>query len=876
MSLDNSSSMDEEYASHMASYGAASLLDGDHHSAKRIKLEAVDVDNNNGGSLSEQLLLLSARIGQNGDKSGGLDMRVGRDESSEVGEGLAASSSVVGGGGGIYGSGLNSNNNNNNSDALNNNNTNSNGSGTNSIKSKIGDVDEVKFGEFSKFLADSEKDESMTTVLELLHDNYGLIQRYASGYDCNSEKCQYENLHEHFHCYDTFCRGKVLYKKYEIIRHLKWHKKRKESLKYGFYRFSSSDDCSIQYGHCQHNHKHTHYHCVHDNCDKVYISTSDVQMHANYHRKHEAIVKNGFQRFRATEECNTDHCVFKGQKTTHFHCRRENCKYTFKNKADMEKHKTYHLKDEMLLRDGYKKFLKSEDCTYKNCRFSRVCNHIHCMHENCHYVLHSSGQLLSHKRKHERMDTEVDYRKYQMARSLLSKFGGSFPGSGRGEEGGSPPMGAREDEEVSPSLVDPIVSRNPVLELLAIMSELTFRALPLQMMLHMRMQMLQNMSYEQILAPENVDGLRKLAQAELGEEYLKQLYKFNEETCHLGERATIDANAAVEPAAAAGQTSPLSSLPRGFADQPPLKRRLLEEPPASTSLEAPYFNVSTLSKSKLLSNPSVDYRLLKKDDSGLGESSSEASSSQMDRQKNMLESSNFLQFTSSKTLFNRKRGRPRKNHVMEVYNNVQDSPQAIFTSFKLEKADSKPAVDTSKESPAMVPEVELRFRKDFPTLKTHEDRRSPPKGFYPMESAPPMSSLFGSPDFGGFSQILEKHMREIKVEPSATVTHEMDLSNREKPRNHLKCVVCNNLFETFADIKGARVLTLHQPPFRGGVYPQEVPLDTSRMMYQPVPLVMPPLPPQQVAAAAAKDSISLVKTTGTFYPDVNANKLKYF
>lgn len=324
----------------------------------------------------------------------------------------------------------------------------------------------------------------------------------------------------------------------------------------------------------------------------------------------------------------------------------------------------------MLLRDGYKKFLKSEDCTYKNCRFSRVCNHIHCMHENCHYVLHSSGQLLSHKRKHERMDTEVDYRKYQMARSLLSKFGGQFPGPGRNEEGGSPPMGAREDEEVSPSLVDPVVSRNPVLELLAIMSELTFRALPLQMMLHMRMQMLQSMSYEQVLAPENVDGLRKLAQAELGEEYLKQLYKFNEETCHLDERATIDATAGAESAAAAGQTSPLSSLPRGFADQPPLKRRLLEEPPASMSQEAPFFNVSTLSKSKLLSNPSVDYRLLKKDDSGLGESSSEASSSQMDRQKNMLESSNFLQFTSSKTLFNRKRGRPRKNHVMEVYNNV--------------------------------------------------------------------------------------------------------------------------------------------------------------------------------------------------------------
>lgn len=90
----------------------------------------------------------------------------------------------------------------------------------------------------------------------------------------------------------------------------------------------------------------------------------------------------------------------------------------------------------------------------------------------------------------------------------------------------------------------------------------------------------------------------------------------------------------------------------------------------------------------------------------------------------------------------------------------------------------------------VVPEVELRFRKDFPTMKTHEDRRSPPKSFYPMESAAPMSSLFGTPDFGGFSQILEKHMREIKVEPSATVTHEMDLSNREKV--NLKCGSISN------------------------------------------------------------------------------------
>ena len=62
------------------------------------------------------------------------------------------------------------------------------------------------------------------------------------------------------------------------------------------------------------------------------------------------------------------------------------------------------MKDDNLLRDGFKKFLKSEECYFTDCRFSKVCNHIHCIRGNCSYVLHSSGQLLSHKRKHEKLD----------------------------------------------------------------------------------------------------------------------------------------------------------------------------------------------------------------------------------------------------------------------------------------------------------------------------------------------------------------------------------------------------------------------------------------------------------------------------------------
>lgn len=64
------------------------------------------------------------------------------------------------------------------------------------------------------------------------------------------------------------------------------------------------------------------------------------------------------------------------------------------------------MKDEQLTQDGYKKILKTEICPFKNCKFSTMSNHIHCIRENCNYILHSSSQLISHKRKHERQDSE--------------------------------------------------------------------------------------------------------------------------------------------------------------------------------------------------------------------------------------------------------------------------------------------------------------------------------------------------------------------------------------------------------------------------------------------------------------------------------------
>jgi hypothetical protein len=127
------------------------------------------------------------------------------------------------------------------------------------------------------------------------------------------------NYREHFHCTVPMCKDKVrshdwkytdvvvfaaLYnlsqvfaKKEEMIRHSKWHQKMDEAFKYGFRRVTPMDDCSEQFPDCSHNKKQTHYHCIQsDGCDKVYISTSDVQMHFNYHRKDNAIQREGFLR----------------------------------------------------------------------------------------------------------------------------------------------------------------------------------------------------------------------------------------------------------------------------------------------------------------------------------------------------------------------------------------------------------------------------------------------------------------------------------------------------------------------------------------------------------------------------------------------------
>ncbi|XP_074874269.1 zinc finger protein castor homolog 1 isoform X3 [Carettochelys insculpta] len=225
--------------------------------------------------------------------------------------------------------------------------------------------------------------------------------KFSGSQHCGHIHCAYQ-YREHYHCLDPECNYQRFTSKQDVIRHYNMHKKRDNSLQHGFMRFSPLDDCSVYYHGCHLNGKSTHYHCMQVGCNKVYTSTSDVMTHENFHKKNTQLINDGFQRFRATEDCGTVDCQFYGQKTTHFHCRRPGCTFTFKNKCDIEKHKSYHIKDDAYAKDGFKKFYKYEECKYEGCVYSKATNHFHCIRAGCGFTFTSTSQMTSHKRKHER------------------------------------------------------------------------------------------------------------------------------------------------------------------------------------------------------------------------------------------------------------------------------------------------------------------------------------------------------------------------------------------------------------------------------------------------------------------------------------------
>ncbi|KAJ8378908.1 hypothetical protein AAFF_G00233420 [Aldrovandia affinis] len=266
------------------------------------------------------------------------------------------------------------------------------------MKSSFSKTDSITTGTVSSVKNGLPPEKPVTEDVNL-YQKY--IARFSGSQHCGHVHCAYQ-YREHYHCMDPECNYQRFTSKQDVIRHYNMHKKRDNSLQHGFMRFSPLDDCSVYYHGCHLNGKSTHYHCMQVGCNKVYTSTSDVMTHENFHKKNAQLINDGFQRFRATEDCGTVECQFYGQKTTHFHCRRPGCTFTFKNKCDIEKHKSYHIKDDAYAKDGFKKFYKYEECKYEGCVYSKATNHFHCIRSGCGFTFTSTSQMTSHKRKHER------------------------------------------------------------------------------------------------------------------------------------------------------------------------------------------------------------------------------------------------------------------------------------------------------------------------------------------------------------------------------------------------------------------------------------------------------------------------------------------
>ncbi|VDP51971.1 unnamed protein product [Schistosoma mattheei] len=112
--------------------------------------------------------------------------------------------------------------------------------------------EDMKKDEISTYSSDMEQLDLKTTSLWLTESDIHSIPNLV------------ESIKK-YHSNDE-CGFDIILRREEMIRHAKWHRKREESMQYGFMRYSPCDDCTVIS--CPHNGRQTHYHCMQSNCDK--------------------------------------------------------------------------------------------------------------------------------------------------------------------------------------------------------------------------------------------------------------------------------------------------------------------------------------------------------------------------------------------------------------------------------------------------------------------------------------------------------------------------------------------------------------------------------------------------------------------------------
>jgi len=360
------------------------------------------------------------------------------------------------------------------------------------------------------------------------------------------------------------------------------------------------------------------------------------------------------------------------------------------------------MKDEQLLKDGFKKFLKTEPCRVEGCRFTMICNHIHCVRTNCTYVLHSSGQLLSHKRKHERMDAEMAYRRFKMGHSAKDLTQSelqalqSFHGLDLAPKPTPPP----------PMNQHPVADQATTEKFNKLLNNATMENLN-ALLSHTAAQ-------PSTLTPELLKQIQERQGKKIrhsnGRDTPHEHHNGNEngESIEDGIPKSVIQASANEEMKSPTIEEVEQIISQYFTDQCTKQQNHSNEP-----LD---LNVKTQSNKPLLecfmsNNESHLHCLITGCEAVVPRSLKDISEHLRMHELNrgadsIIQNSNLLQITSIEGFFNRKRGRPPKNRVVEVYNNVSSClhfqltkanqsfsqqthhpPQAIFTSFKLEKND---------------------------------------------------------------------------------------------------------------------------------------------------------------------------------------------
>jgi hypothetical protein len=323
------------------------------------------------------------------------------------------------------------------------------------------------------------------------------------------------------------------------------------------------------------------------------------------------------------------------------------------------------MKDEQLLKDGFKKFLKTEPCRVEGCRFTMICNHIHCVRSNCTYVLHSSGQLLSHKRKHERMDAEMAYRRFKMGQTAKdltpSELAAlqSFHGLDLSPKPPPPPTVNQFPvaDQATTEKFNKLLNNATMENLNALLSHTaanTTNVTP-ELLKEIQEHQMRKHSNGRETPKREIDENGESLEDTIPKSVIQNLPTPNEEM----KSPTVEE---VEQIISQYFTDQCSKQQQNHSNEP-LDLNVKSQPNKST-LECFMTNNESHLHCLITGCEAVVPRSLK-------DISEHLRMHELNRgADSIIQNSNLLQITSIEGFFNRKRGRPPKNRVVEVYNNV--------------------------------------------------------------------------------------------------------------------------------------------------------------------------------------------------------------